>query len=711
MTGTTALPSFGAVRWPRGTTKLCYGGDYNPEQWPEPVWVEDVDLMRRARVNLVSVGVFAWSRLEPEPGRYDFGWLDRVLDLLHDGGIRVALATPTASPPPWFSLAHPDALPVTADGVRLSHGSRDTYCPSAPAYRAAARDIAAALADRYGDHPALALWHVHNEYSATCHCAHSTTAFRRWLRDRHGDLATLNDAWTTSFWSQHYGDWEQIRTPRATQYLANPGQALDFRRFCSDELLSAYRDQRDLLRAATPDVPVTTNYVLGGWVPVDHARWSSEVDLVAIDHYPSQVGIGAEEQTALAADLARSWARLGGGPAAVGGPAGTGGPPAVGGPAWLLMESAPNLIYTAGRMHAKEPGRMARHSLAHVARGSRGAMYFQWRAPRGGAERFHSALVPHAGPDSRIFREAVALGATLDHLAEVDAGVVHAPVGIAWDAESWWALQGPGLPAELDYLAEVSAAHRALWQAGIGTDFVSPGEPLSAYRMLVLPALYLVSDAFAGQVRDWVAAGGQLVVTYLSGVADEHGRVRLGGYPGALRDLLGIRVEEFLPLAEGETLALSSGATGSFWSETVRLAGAEPVIGYAEGRLAGQPAVTRHRVGAGMAWYVSTRLDAAAYRSLLTSVAATAGAEPTCPGLPDGVEAVRRSTPDQSWLFLFNHTSEPHRIAVAGTALAGTGLPHAVDPAGGVFLPPGAVVVLREPESLPTTSADPPMIK
>lgn len=338
---------------------LRYGGDYNPEQWPAEVWREDVALMRRARVNLVTVGVFAWSRLEPEPGRYTFDWLDQVLDLLHDNGISVALATPTASPPPWFSLAHPDALPVTADGVRLHHGSRDTYCAAAPAYRAAARRIAAALADRYAHHPALALWHVHNEYGTTCHCPHTAREFRRWLADRHGDLVALNAAWATSFWSQHYTDWAQVDTPRATQYLANPGHLLDFRRFWSDTLLAAYAEQRDLLRAAKPAIPITTNHVLGDWVPVDHARWAAEVDLVAIDHYPDATDGGAEEQTALAADLARGWARHGAGD--------------VGHPArWLLMESAPNQIHSGGRMHTKEPGRMARHSLSHVARGSRG---------------------------------------------------------------------------------------------------------------------------------------------------------------------------------------------------------------------------------------------------------------------------------------------------------------------------------------------------
>jgi beta-galactosidase len=632
------------MRWPRGLDGLCYGGDYNPEQWPEEVWREDVALMRRAGVNLVSVGVFAWSRLEPEEGRYAFDWLDRVLDLLDAGGVKVALATPTASPPPWFSLAHPDALPVRADGTRLLHGSRDTYCASAPAYREACRRIARELARRYADHPALALWHVHNEYGTICHCDHAAAAFRAWLRDRYHTLDALNDAWTTAFWSQHYADWAYIFPPRATQYLPNPGQVLDFKRFWSDELLAAYTEQRDVLRAATPDVPVTTNYVFGGWVPVDHARWAREVDLVAIDHYPSDAGPGAEEETAFGADLARSWA---------------------GGRPWLLMESAPNLIYDGGRMHTKEPGRMARHSLSHVARGSRGAMFFQWRAPRGGAERFHSALVPHAGPDSRVYREAIELGAALGQLSEVDTGAVEASVAVAWDAASWWALQGPGLPWRgIDYLAEVRAAHRALWRAGITADFVSldGGGPLP-YRLLVIPAHYLMSDAVAAAVRTYVDGGGRLVATYLSGVADEYGRVRLGGYPGALREVLGVRVEEFRPTPSG-------------WAEDVRLAGASEV----------RPGVTRHRFGAGTAWYVSTRLDGGVYGELLAEAAGI----PVREGAAE-LELVRRRARHAGWLFAFNHGVESREVPVEGTDLM-TG--KRTD--GSIEVPAGGWAVVRE---------------
>jgi len=625
-------------------TAFYFGGDYNPEQWSPEVWKEDVALMRQAGVNLVTVGVFAWSSLEPEPGRYEFGWLDQVMDLLHDGGIQVDLATPTASPPPWFSLRHPDALPVDAGGIRLTHGSRDTYCACAPAYREAAVGIARVLAERYSKHPALAMWHVHNEYGTTCYCDHAAAAFRRWLQQRYGDLGRLNAAWTTAFWSQGYSSWEEIQPPRATQYLVNPTQALDFRRFLSDELLGAYRDQKAILRSFTPDVPITTNFVFGAWVPVNHARWAAEVDLVAIDHYPGSAGPGAEEQTALGADLARSWA---------------------GGRPWLLMEQAAGTLNDGHRLHTKEPGRMARHSLSHLGRGSRGAMFFQWRASRGGAELFHSAMVPHAGADSRRFRELTEFGALLPRLAEFAGSAVEADVAILWDAEAWWAMQSAHLPSsDLDYLASVQAAHRQFWAAGIGVDLVAPDADLSAYRLVVVPSLYLISDQAAASIARYVEGGGHLLVTYFSGIVNQDAQVRLGGYPGAFSEVLGIRVEEFHPVAE---VQLASGGQGRLWSEHVHLAGADAVDRYSGGVLDGSPAITRNEYGEGVAWYVSTQLEDEAYEALVGQAIRGAGLER--PELPAGVEMIRRRAGETTWTVLINHSEGEVAVPIAGFEL------------------------------------------
>ncbi|GAA4064386.1 beta-galactosidase [Nonomuraea soli] len=557
---------------------MYYGGDYNPEQWPEEVWHEDVALMRQAGVNLVTVGVFAWSRLEPSPGVYDFGWLDRVMDLLHEGGIQVDLATPTASPPPWMPA---QARNVTASGVRLAYGSRDTYCVHSPVYREHSRAIVSELVARYGTHPALAMWHVHNEYGSACHCEHAAEDFRTWLEQRHGTLEALNDAWTTAFWSQRYSSWQQITPPLQTQWHPNPAHVLDWRRFRSDAMLEHFLDAKRLL--APTGKPVTTNYVFGPWVDVDHWAWSREVDVVAVDHYPSSPDT-ADEESAFAADLARSWAA---------------------GKPWMLMEQAAGVVYSGGRTLPKAPGELATHSLRHVAAGASGVLFFQWRASRGGAELWHHGMVPHAGADSRTFREVCDLGRTLGGISSADdardlLGLPPsrpAQVAIVWDDQAWWSLQSPSLPSpDLDYWEAMRQAHRVLSRRGITIDFVSPSADFSPYRMILVPCLPPVSDADAARLR---AFPGTLVVSFFSGVTDEHNRVRLGGHPGAFRERLGVRVDEFRPLAE--PVKLSDGSTAAAWSESVELRGASAVVRYPDGT----PAITRN----GDAWYVSTRLD------------------------------------------------------------------------------------------------------
>ncbi|HEX8344745.1 MAG TPA: beta-galactosidase, partial [Actinoplanes sp.] len=291
---------------------IAYGGDYNPEQWPEDVWVSDVALMREAGVNLVSVGIFAWSMLEPRPGRYEFGWLDRVLDLLHEGGIGIDLATPTAAPPPWFLHRHPEARPVTRDGTVLGGGARQSFCPSSPAYAEASAAITEQLARRYAGHPGLVLWHSHNEYggaNAHCYCAVSAAAFRDWLRERYGDLAALNHAWGTAFWSQRYGDWAEIDVPVLAPSAVNPAQRLDFLRFSADAHLRNFRRERDLLHRLSPGVPVTTNFMLANCKDIDYWQWADEVDVISNDHYLQAERPDNHVELAMCADLTRSVAR------------------------------------------------------------------------------------------------------------------------------------------------------------------------------------------------------------------------------------------------------------------------------------------------------------------------------------------------------------------------------------------------------------------
>ncbi|MFD6099619.1 beta-galactosidase [Nocardiopsis flavescens] len=658
--------------------QLWFGGDHNPEQWPEETLAEDVDLMRRAGVTLATVGVFAWSRLEPREGEYDFAWLDRVLDRLHGAGVQVALATPTASPPPWFSLAHPDALPVNADGVRLTHGSRDTYDVCSPDYRRASVRIVRALAERYAHHPALALWHVHNEYGTWTYSEHGARAFRDWLRRRHDTLDALNRAWTTEFWGQRYGAWDEVLPPRATQYLANPAHVLDFRRFLSDEMLDHFLDQRDVLRTASPDVPVTTNLAFGDWVPVDPWRWAEHVDLVSVDDYPDRSGAGGDEQTAFAGDLARSWAdRVPGG-----------------GRPWLLMEQAAGVVHEKGVVRPKAPGEIARHSLSHVARGSRGAMFFQWRASRGGAEQWYSGMVPHAGPDSRIFREVCELGDVLGRIAETAGADVVADAAVTWDPESWWAMNATRLPSDrVDYLEAVRQVHRVLWRSGRTVDFVRPDREPPRVPLLVVPSLYLLSERDAERLARYTERGGTLVVTYLSGVADPTGTVRTGGYPGMLRDLLGVRVEEFHPMAEGEKAGMDVGMVReevTLWSERVHLEGAETVAPYAGGELDGLPAVTRRRYGAGEAWYVSAHLNDRGLGRVFTEAIGQG------PFPEEGLDVVRRVGPEGAWVFLTNHGHRALRIDPARLGL-GAGAVDLVSKtsAEGLMLPGGGVAVLR----------------
>lgn len=665
---------------PKGLTRLAFGGDYNPEQWPESVWQEDVRLMQEAGVTMVSVGIFSWALLEPEPGRYDFGWLDRVLDLLHAHGVRVDLGTPTVAPPAWFYRAHPEALPVTPDGVRLTYGSRGAICHSSPAYREAAARITTELARRYAGHPALALWHVHNEYGvpvSACYCDSCAAHFRRWLDRTYGSVEAVNEAWGTAFWGQRYGTYEEILPPRTTPTVGNPAQQLDYRRFADATIRENFRAERDILHELSPGVPVTTNFMtaLSQCDSIDYWAWGREVDLVTNDHYLITDGRRTHVNLAMAADLTRSVA---------------------GGAPWLLLEHSTSGVNWQPRNPAKRPGEMARNSLAHVARGSEGAMFFQWRQSRRGAEKFHSSMVPHGGTDTRIWREVVELGAGLGALEELRGSRTVPDVAMLWDWQSWWAQKLEWRPHEAhDARERADSFYETLYDRHLTVDFAHPEADLSAYPLVVVPALYLMTEAAGRNLREYVENGGTLVVSYFSGIVDEHDAVHPGAYPGALRDVLGLTVDEWSPLLDHQRVGLSgpggAALTGDVWTEFVRPRGAETVWTYADGPAAGGPAVTRHRLGRGTAWYVSTRLDAASLDAIVAAAAEDAGL-PGRPSLPRDVEVVRRAGAHGHYVFVLNHTDAEAKVPLdgPGTELLADGAVH-----GTLTVPAGGVRVVR----------------
>ncbi|MER5506897.1 beta-galactosidase [Streptomyces sp. NPDC002766] len=620
--------------------RILFGGDYNPEQWPEETWHEDVRLMKDAGVNSVTLGVFSWAKLEPRPGERDFGWLDTLMDLMHDNGIGVVLATPTSSPPPWLGRLHPETLPRDEDGRTEWWGGRQHFSHSSAVYRRHAAAITEDLAARYGRHPALTMWHINNEYCTYDYGDEAAARFRRWLRDRHGTLDALNSAWGTAFWSQGYGDWEEVLPPRHAHYLKNPAQVLDFKRFTSDMLLECYVAERDIVRRHTPPrIPVTTNF-MPLWAGQDGWRWAEEEDVVSVDLYPDPRDPFGAQHGALVQDLTRSQAR---------------GP-------WMLMEQAAGAVNWRGVNHPKPRGLNRLWSLQAVARGADAVCYFQWRQSRQGAEKFHSGMVGHAGEQGRTYQETKQLGAELALIgAEVTDSHTRNDIAILHDWHSWWAGAHEGrLSTLVDHTGILTAWHRALWQAHLATDFARPEHDLSAYKLVVVPQAYALTDTAIDNLLAYVRDGGTLVSGFLTGIADEHDRVRAGGMDARLRELFGIRtLHEWWPLDEDENVR-TDGFLGTLWSEEIEKdADTTADVTYKGGELDGMPAVLRR----GRAHYLSTLPEPHALRDLLTAIAAEAGVHPVLPGLPDQVEAVRRG----DLLFLLNHGRDAVTVELPGS--------------------------------------------
>ena len=632
------------------TDPTRYGGDYNPEQWPREVWDEDVRLMVEAGVNLVTVGVFSWAQLEPAERVYSFAWLHELLDLLGGAGIGVDLATPTASPPPWLSARYPDVLPVDARGARYSHGSRQHFCVCSATYRTRARRIVERLVSEVGGHQAVKMWHVHNEYACHvpyCYCDNHAQAFRAWLQRRYGSVEALNEAWGTAFWSQRYSDFTEVVPPRLTPTFVNPGQELDYKRFSSDAFLEEFLEERQILRSARPDLPVTTNF-MGIFKPLDYFAWASQLDVVSTDNYADPADPDAMMLSAMHYDLVRSLNKS---------------------VPWMVMEQTPFRVNWREHNSGKVPGQMRAMSYQAVARGATGVLFFQWRASRAGAEKFHSAMVSHAGVASPVWGEVAGLGGELARLGSFDGASVEARVAMVFSWANWWALEAPAKPAnDLSMTEQLSWMYRPLFRAGVTVDFCRPDEPLDRYEVVLVPSLYLTAREEGANLVSFVERGGTAVVSFWSGIVDELDAVHLGPYGGPLRPLIGCDVVDVAPLPGDETLEVEwedgtrTGAT--FWADVSAEGNGRVLARIAGGPWAGRPAVVETQVGQGRAYYLATRLDAAGLERVYGKVAALSG-EPALLGAGPGVERVVRTSDSQTYEFIINHSAEDRVIEIA----------------------------------------------
>ncbi|MGW3569277.1 beta-galactosidase [Streptomyces sp. NPDC000941] len=632
---------------------FAFGGDYNPEQWDRAVWDEDIELMRRAGVNLVTLGVFAWASLEPEPGRFTFDWMDEVMDLLHAGGISVDLATPTMAPPVWLTHEHPEVLPVMEDGERFGFGNRLQFDPASPRYREHAARITKALAERYSHHPALAMWHISNEYGQPSYGEASAVAFRGWLQRKYGSLDALNDAWYTRFWSQVYTSWDQINPPEVPRSWSNPTRRLDFKRFVSDALLECFVMERDIVRSYRDDIPVLTNY-MRFYKNADYWTWAPEQDAVALDIYPNPGHDDAHVSAALNFDLMRS----------------------LRGEPWVLMEQAASSVSQWKVNNVKRPGQMRLGSYQAIAHGADSVLYFQWRASRGGHERFHSAMLPHSGTASRTWKEIEALGGELPRIAEVVGAGSSAEIAVLFDWNAWWGLtETHGLPRnDFDYTQLTTDHYQPLLEAHHAVDMVHFGSDLSPYKVVVVPNAYLVDDRFTDALTRFVEGGGTLVCSFFSGVVDANNQVRQPAYPGAFRGLIGAYIDEYWPARGDETYRVTfpdgTTRTADWWQDSIHPETARVLATYASGDLEGRPAILDNAVGRGRVVYIGTRLEPGALRDTLLEAVTAAGATPLVAAAPGHLEAARRVGDGAEFLFLLNHSeTEPAEVRLAADGL------------------------------------------
>ncbi len=671
--------------------RILHGGDYSPEQWNPDVWRRDMELLREAGCNTLTVGIFAWAALEPEEGRYDFSVLDSILDLLHGNGFHAILATPTAAPPLWMGKAYPEIRMVDVDSIRFSPGDRVHTCPTSPVYREKTAAIDRELARRYARHPAVVMWHIGNEFCFHCYCDLCRAAFRTWLRNRYGSLDNLNRAWWTAFWGQTFSSWDQVEPPGHKRMISMEGLFTDWHRFMTDQTADFIRMEIATVKAFNPDLPATTN-LMSFHRQFDYRVFARELDVVSYDAYPAYHdrpnNVETAVEQAFVYDMMRSLKHR----------------------PWILMETSPSSANWMQIMKLKRPGVHRLTGLQAVAHGSDAVLYFQWRASRGGREKLHGAVVNHdSDPNSRVFREVAELGADLDALREVAGALQHAEVGLIYEWDSRWMMEetcGPRRDGLLSYNNTLIAHYRPFWERGMPVDIIGVDDDVSAYKVVVAPLLHLLREGVAEKLAAFVESGGVLVTTYWSGRVDASGLCFDTGYPGPLRALLGIRSEELDVLYKDEqrSVVCTAGSrfgdgtqfTARLFCDLIHAEGANVEAEYGDDFYAGRPALTRHCYGEGEAWYIGFDGGSDFLDRFYGDLADACGLRRVLEAsLPVGVTACERKAPGRDIIFLMNTTREPASVTISEAGLVDLQTGEAVS--GTVALSPYDVKILARP--------------
>lgn len=637
---------------------FLHGGDYNPDQWLEMPEIIDQDmrLMPLANVNAVSLGIFAWALLEPEEGVYTLDWLERIMDRLHQIHVQVVLATPSGSKPAWLAHKYPETLRVSNQRVRYRYGARHNHCFTSPTYRAKVQAINRQLAERFKNHPALSLWHVSNEFDGDCHCPLCQESFRAWLKRKYRTLDELNRKWYTAFWGHRFNDWNQVESPHPfpSGLCSITAHQVDWKRFVSDQTVNFLQDEIKPLREITPHIPVTTNLHPGGMNNLDGWKMAADLDVVGWDSYPywhhATSDIPEAQQAAFYFDLNRCLKRK----------------------PFLLMESAPGTAQWQPPNVYKFPGMNKLTSLQAVAHGSDSVMYFQWRKNRGNYEQFHGAVVDHCGHEhTLVFRDVADTGKALQHLQPVLAAQTDAKVAIYWDWENLWTAETAAGPIQGGQQERRTAIdhYRAFWDLGIPVDLVGPHSPLTGYKLLLAPMLYMTTQEVADRFHRFVEAGGTLVTTYWSGIVDDNSLCHLGGFPGPLRSTLGLWVEmtdapihvtNTLVPAQNNELGLSTVRAAHTLCDLLHVEGARVLASYGQNWYAGWPCLTCQDVGQGQAYYIGTRTDGDFLADFYGALSRKLGLRPDLDGQwPAGVGVRKRSAKGRDFVFLMNFNNAP----------------------------------------------------